>query len=132
MALPTLVSPPAPSARHTPASLSLLVFAPIGSHNELPPPANHDLHASRQSSRHRNLYAMSVVASHPPLHNILPPDSPPAPKCTPTHLYRTQADHDSTPGLRTLANTRVASRTLCTTCPSHPPASSVHADWLSQ
>src|SRR5688572_15222815 len=49
---PTPVSPPAPSARHAPASLPLLAFAPIGSHNELPPPANHDLHDSRQSSRH--------------------------------------------------------------------------------
>jgi hypothetical protein len=42
---------------------------------------------------------MPCQSSHPtrPLHNILSPASPPAPKRTPTHLYRTQADHDSTP-----------------------------------
>jgi hypothetical protein len=49
---PTPVLPPAPFARHALASLPLLAFAPIGSHNELPLPANHDLHTSRQSSRH--------------------------------------------------------------------------------
>jgi hypothetical protein len=74
---PTPVSPPAPSARHAPATLPLLAFTPIGSHNELPAPANHDLHVSRQYSRHlqpschvsrRVPLAHSTTDSHPLLH----------------------------------------------------------------
>jgi hypothetical protein len=112
---PTLVSPPAPSARHAPASLSLLAFTLIGSRNELPPPANHDLHASHKSSRQSQVFTPSATSmpcqlsrSTRPLHNILQPASPPAPKHTPTHLYRTQVDHDSTPQARARSPTHVS------------------------
>ena len=65
---PTPMSPPAPSVRHVPTSLSLLAFASIGSRNELPPPANHDLHVSHKSSRH--LQPPCHVSCHvPPTHS---------------------------------------------------------------
>jgi hypothetical protein len=120
---PTPVLPPAPSARHALASLSLLAFAPIGSRNELPPPANHDLHASRKSSHH--LQPPCHVSCHvPPAHSTT--YSSPL-------LHPHQNAHQLTfivhkqtmtppPGPRTLANTRVVSCTLRTTRPSQPPA----------
>jgi hypothetical protein len=130
---PTPVSPPAPSARHAPASLSLLAFAPIGSRNELPPPANHDLHVSRKSSRH--LQTPCHVSCHvPPAHSTTYSSPLLHPHQNAHQLTSIVHKQTMTPplGPLTLANARVASRTLRTTCPSQPPASRVRADWLSQ
>jgi hypothetical protein len=124
---PTPVSSPAPSARHAPASHSLLAFAPIGSRNKLPPPANHDLHVSRKSSRHLQSPCHVPTPQH---------DSSPLLHPHQNAHQLTSIVHKQTmtppPGPRTLANTRVTSRTLRTTRPSQPPASHVRADWLSQ